>query len=104
MQEGDWILHPGTEALEHIARRHLVAIEVQLLKHRSFAKTMRVHAHHAQQRHSLWKRESENVPGGEARELSLRRTHASPGRLRTGQLLACFLEHRAALREKLRIL
>src|ERR1700704_5530871 len=82
VHEGDRILHPGTEALERIARRHLAAVEVQLLEHRRFAKTMRVHAHHAQQRHAPWQRESENVSRAEAGELSLRRTQASPGRLR----------------------
>jgi hypothetical protein len=49
-------------------------------------------------------RESENVSSGEAGELSLRRTQVFPGRLRTGQLCASFLDHRAALRQQLRIL
>src|SRR5262249_36505808 len=65
---------------------------------------MRVYAHHPQQSHPPWKRESENVSRGEARELPLRRTQASRGRLRTGQLRASFLEHRTALRKQLRIL
>ena len=63
-----------------------------------------MHAHHAQQRHSPWKCEGENISSAEAGELSLRRTQASPGRLRTGQLRASFLEHRAALRQQFRIL
>jgi len=49
-------------------------------------------------------RESENVSSGEAGEHPLRRTQASPGRLRTGQLRPSFFEHRAALRQQLRIL
>ena len=94
----------GTKALERIARGHLGAIEVQLLEHRRFAKAMRAHVHHAQQRQAPWKREGENVSSGEAGERSLRRTQASPGRLRTGQLRASFLEHRTAPRQQLRIL
>ncbi len=83
---------------------HLAAIEIQFLEHRRFAKAMCVHPHHAQQRHAPWKRESENVSRCEAGELSLRRTQASPGRLRTSQLRASFLKHHAALRQQLRIL
>src|SRR5262249_29720405 len=65
---------------------------------------MRVYAPPPQQSHPPWKRESENVSRGEARELPLRRTQASRGRLRTGQLRASFLEHHTALRKQLRIL
>jgi hypothetical protein len=54
-------------------------------------------AHHAQQRHALWKIEGENVSSGEAAQRSLRRTHAFARRLRTGQLRASFLERCAAL-------
>jgi hypothetical protein len=54
------------EALGGIARGHIGAIEVQLLEHRLFAKAMRVHAHHAQQRHTPWQREGENVSSGKA--------------------------------------
>ena len=97
-------LHPGTKTLERIARGHFGAIEIQLLEHRLFAKAMRVHAHHAQQRHAPWQREGENVSSGEARELSLVRAQASPGRLRSGQLRVSFLEHPAALRQQLWIL
>jgi hypothetical protein len=97
-------LAAGTKALERLARRHLGAIEVQFLDHRAFAKAMRVHAHHTQQRHAPWKREGENVSSGEAAQLSLRPTDASPRRLRTGQLRASFLEHRAALGQQLWIL
>jgi len=95
---------PGTEALERIARGHLAAIEVQFLEHWRLTKAMCVHAYHAQQRHAPWKRKRKNVSSGEAGELSLRWTQASPGRLRTGQLRASFLEYRAALRQQLRIL
>ena len=51
-----------------------------------------------------WKRKSEHVSSGEAARRSLRRTQASPGRLRAGQLHASFLEHCPALRQQLRIL
>lgn len=101
--EGDGIRHPGTEALERIARGHLTAIEVQFLDHRRFAQAMRVNTHYAQERHAPWKRESQNVSSDETTELLFRPTQASPGRLRAGQLRTSFLEHGATLRQQLRI-
>ena len=65
---------------------------------------MRAHAHHPQQRDAPGKREREDVSSGETGEHPLRRAQTFPGRLRTGQLRARFVEHRAPLREQLRIL